>query len=496
MEFNKRVFYIGGKKVVREVHPITGVPFNHSQHAEEDDIVLYATINLNLKPEYQMFMHLYEHLLFNNLEIDGVLYKNVADIFNLTSKYGIGINANTGMGGINVIVSIPNPSAFNKRMSQNKGYRPFSWVKEEDIESKVEMGAKILKAILFNRQLINMEILEKEVGIIKSEMQTIGGNDTKVLEDTSRVLTKNLGPVLGDPSDFDKVGINTVFDLVRTLDKHKADPEFIEFGMDYDMNIYGDPEFEDVSIAKYVRELTNLPKPSYIDNECPHKLSEYRAVIDYKEEIESDVFEASGNQILLVTAAMDPTEFKFSDNHMKNKMAISFSKIKLTRILSDITFGLLNYVREVRHACYYVRPIAFPIPELNKLTINKPEKDQKLHINLAFPLQTGVDIDELAKDVEKFIKEDFEITDDMLEILKRNSIVEFTTFDRRDVPWSSIRSINTLIEHYTKVTGLSEEEVIEDISNDYEQDPNRINKDELIEMFNSFKKNLKIIRIK
>jgi hypothetical protein len=523
----ERSYFIEGKKIIKEVNE-RSIPIFHIHTEADDTIRLRAKINMSFNKKYSPFMHLYEHLIFNNVKVGNIILKNSTEIFEFAKKHNINVNANTGIDGITIIVDIKRLGAFNAKAKSSKFKRPINWL-EEFKDYNIETGVQLLYGLLFNRDFITDENIEKEINIIKSEMDTTRDQIIDSYYKSFEFIYQNSVDVLGTSKDIDTIGLDKIKELIKEFDKYVVSPEYTSILVYYNMNEFGSPEklkekdkcFEDnliyllrkyfsFNINNFNRRIDIIPsgiKKKYLNYTIKPKLTPKVMHLSKGDK---------GSPALVYNyffkTEMDPR----NKTSIKNLIELYLYRDLLSNSICDIEYGIYNFIREEKQATYgsyhlNTSKLSHNIVDRNyfqdlidefKDNISNPEYKFHLELPLAFciPLNDTIDVEKLYLEVYNFINK-LEINEERFELAKQSCIEEFINLDTNLVYAVDIITFENLFylikNTFGLTTKITDNEIIkhiEEIMGDFniKKYKYRI----LLKYLDYFKKNITIFKIK
>lgn len=527
----ERSYFIEGKKIIKEVGD-RSIPLFHVHTEVDDTIRLRAKINMSFNRKYSPFMHLYEHLLFNNIRVGDITLKDSTEIFAFAKKHNIDVNANTGIDGITIMVDIKRLGAFNTNAKGSKFKRPINWL-EEYKEYNIEIGVQLLYGLLFNRDFITDENIEKEINIVRSEMDTTKDPTWSSYTKAYEFIHHNPIDVLGSSKDIENIGMDKIKILIKEFDKYVISPEYTSIYAYYNMNEFGSPEdekdhngmynFEDwehlISTLRYYfkfnvnhfkRKIPLIPtgiKKNYLN---------YTITPKFKSRVKHI---AKGNDCspaivysYFFETDLDPK----TKNSIKNIIELYKYRELLHMAICEIEYGIYNFVREEKQAAYgaydmHTANYGFSLLDRNYFNelidefrdnINNPEYKLNFKLPSVFhiPLNDNIDVDNITTEVEEFIKR-LTIDQDRFELARKSFIRKYINLDTNLVYISDILKFENLFYLIKNTFGLTCKISDEDIIKYIEEIISEFNIKKykfriLLQYLNKFKENVTIFKIK
>ena len=500
----EKPFYISGKKVVKEVNNEKGgIPVYYT-HSKNSTIELRAVINTGFVTDYSMLMHLYEHLMFHNVKIDDVVYPGITELMAFADKHNININAGTNGNGIIIKVDIENNLAGNMGLSRiyNKPTKHINWLDSFSNNDNVELGFKILSGILYNRMELTEDDIKREMNVVRSEMDSMGTDINRTYLRVHKFILKDSGVVLGKTDDFDRIGEDRVIDIIKTFDKNVLYSNNLSFYCAFDMDDLKDPSAEECELQKLGRKYFNFPyeleyrKPVFeLNDDCKHLLYNVR----YDKAILNEMKKKDDEVPAIVFAGN--LELDLNKYHKPSDLSEIMGYYELLdKCIWDISYGIFNYIREEKQACYTMGGMHAWILSVRKRyindLINSDGKDYKIHMDRFIPLAENTNVDELASDIKEYLKS-FKITKERYEQGKNLILNTYGNIDKAKIAINDIfeyENVFKLAKHLNP--DMSEDNIIEELDELSTFDIRKYDYDKLVSIFSDYIKNIKIYKLK
>lgn len=426
----EKEFYIAGKRVVREINKDKNDVPIYFCHDVDGNVQLRAYIATGFKSEYTPLLHLYEHLMFHNVIIDDVVYSGLTELMTFADKHNIQINAGTGGNGIVVKVDINNPTSGNRKLGKTKNTKKIGWIDKIDVEDNIEMGFKILYGILYNRKELTREDIEKEIGVVESEMHTMANPTKKAFFTAHKFIMSDSGYTLGTPEDFKNIGTDKIVEILMEFDKNICSSDHLNFGVYFDMDEYSEAS-KVYSLARWyfdfpIRNHRLVCKP--YTEECKKYMGDFYYALDISQKVNKldDEVKSLSFASTIGNANVTKGDFirKITELHAYSTL--------LNMCIWDISYGIFNYIREEKKACYTAQALSI-FNTLNRISYFKMLIENKIRVFEMFmcmfvPLNGDVNVEELAEDVKKYIDK-LEISKDRFEEAKNIILSTYADID-------------------------------------------------------------------
>lgn len=471
-------FFIDTKKVIKMEND-HGIPIYLAHSKQDDTIRLRAKISIALKPEYGFLLHLYEHLMFNKVVVGNNILENSTEVYKFAKRYNLDVNAYTEIDGITVMVNVNRV----KPLTESKYECAIEWI-DTTKNFHLEEGMQLLYGLLFNRDLITDQAIEKEVSIVKSEMDTTREDLYEAQFTAYNFVYKDCVDVLGETKDFDRVGLEQVKTVIKDLDSNLLNKEYISLMIGCNLEEYN-------QLAYYIEKYLNFNYNQF-NRTINGSVSEYiNDSINYELEPPSKL-----------TSELSTIVYKydFNSNMQLEQVAETLAYRRLLEhAICDIDYGIYNYVREIKTAAYGAYPLINTdyynnLMDRNyfKTLIDSNANTFKIPLVYYIPLNDSVIIDDLIIDIKEFIS-NLTISKEQYETALKSYINDWCNIAYTYPSTDSILRYENLLYLFKNKCNLNQQYITECMNKIY--DVNDFSYNKLLEYLDDFKSKVKIYKI-
>lgn len=489
----EKELYITGKRVVREINKDKNDVPIYFCHDVDGNVQLRAYIATGFKSEFSPLLHLYEHLMFHNVIIDDILYSGLTELMTFADKHNIQINAGTGGNGIVVKVDINNPTSGNRKLGKTKNSKRIDWIDNIGIENNIEMGFKILYGILYNRKELTREEIEKEMGVVESEMHTMANPTKKAFFTAHKFIMADSGYILGTPDDFRTIGTDKIVEILMEFDKNICSSDHLNFGVYFDMDEYD----ESSEIYTLARKYFDFPIRNHrlvcepLTEECKKYIGDFYYALDVSQTVNKEDDEVES----LVFASTIGNGNVTKGDFIRKITELHAYTILLNMCIWDISYGIFNYIREEKKACYTSQALNI-FNTVNRISYFKTLIENKTRIFEMFtcmfvPLNGDINAENLAEDVKEYINK-LEISKERFEETKNIILSSYTEIEYSKADLKILVEYEWFYRYIKSVIPSDDRYVIEALYELYNYDISKYDYETLKEYLDMYKDELRI----
>lgn len=455
-------FFIDTKKVIKMENDYD-IPIYLAHTKQDDTIRLIALINTQFNNEYAPLMHLYAHLLFNNVIVGDETLKDITAIREYANKYNLYCNAYTGVDGIEIVVDV------------QKYQCEIEWL-QHTTNFYLEKGIQLLYGLLFNRKYLSDELIEENVDIIKTEIATQKDELEQSEIAVYNLIYDNFIDFLGTSKDFYSLGIETIKEVIRDFDSKLIHKDYISIIIHSNLDI-------DNSIVELVDKSFNLSDSSFekVINGTKSKYLNNNIMFNFDKE----------KTLMTKLPTLVYNCFFETKLELDNILELLTYKALLRYAICGIDYGINNFVKESKSMAYHY----YKIDEYNIIyrnyfneLIKNNSNTIKFPLGFFIPLNRNIDLDLLCNKVLKFInnltidKQTYERTVRDFINTKYSFVLNYDIIARENI-----------IKLIKATTNLTVEQITQKLNQTYNINDFSYNK--LLEYLEYFKKNVQLFKI-